>query len=1192
MIGSSRNIWDFEPRSVPGCTMWLDGADPSGTGVPPSAGTLATWIDKSGNGRNGVQYSSLSRPQFVTNSLNSKGGVSFTAASSNCYQTQVVLPTPGTIFVVGFSSNDGFILSGIPTPNSGHPPYYATFARDVEFGINNTSDTAHSGNVGSTSNVNYILTGLYTGSNVSAIMNSGTLSNTVAFSGTPKTPVTTLIGINSYAGSLNAPLGGTINEFITYSVALTTTQQQQVEGYLAWKWGLNPPTTKGFIPTSISGCELWFDGGDYTTMFQNIEGTSNVSNSNQSVARWTDKIRSLSISNTGVPGQSMQAPTSISGGGIFFSNTSTVVGSSAQGLGTSLTGATNQTAYLFRMPTRHMTLITASYPLSNNSLRQICCMASSPNGAGNVPNFNIGHEIGAGNGGTILFDWDGANWGQIAQSTSGYNSNAVLRIDSLTATTTPLWSTNGNSNTFTQTSNYTSALTNYPVNNFAIGGYSSTFVGSRNFHGNVYEILLYSKALTTDERKKVESYLSKKWSIALSNTISFSNPFYSIQPFSRRFNPIDIPGCQLWFDAADRSTITLNGTNVSSWRDKSGNGYSVSQSTSGNQPTYTLNLLNGLPGIQLSSQKFLEQFGSNMPNFTSSTSSTVFIVAKNGGTLTGSGWNMVNTTWFNSSGTGINRYHFSFANSTTNGVTLYANGSLVGVTTAVSLGSNAIIGFTVSSTGNSINVNGTLTTYSGSTLPSTNNSTFFRFGDDRANFSTDVNVYEFIGFDTALTSSQRQQVEGYLAYKWDLISSLPSTHPFKKLTPSSALSFSPTAISGCSLWLDPADTSTVTLNGTSVIQVADKSRLGYNMSQATSGNRPTYSTSPNGNRMLTFTQSSSTRLSNTSFPSFIGSGPASYFLVEYNMTAPSGNPSPFGYSAGPNFGLIMQYNPGFTGGLQPFSTGVSSFTSATPRLIFLYKQNVASSNMIGFINGTSQTVSDTTSGTYSGTFSVGSGPNGFISGNICELIVFNRAVTTPERQQVEGYLADKWGVKSSLPSIHPYRSFGPSFVGITAPDSGYSNFLWTRFYNITSDPSINGPGSSGWGSLIGTAGAYNPINYQDGDSRIGQSDFVGVISKGFMYSATATVVTFRTISDDGIVVIFNGSNVIQNWTYHGDTTDTSASVTLPAGYTPIELRFFEWGGGFTCELYWSVGSTGTYVSDGTARMFHNNTSKS
>jgi hypothetical protein len=153
------------------------------------------------------------------------------------------------------------------------------------------------------------------------------------------------------------------------------------------------------------------------------------------------------------------------------------------------------------------------------------------------------------------------------------------------------------------------------------------------------------------------------------------------------------------------------------------------------------------------------------------------------------------------------------------------------------------------------------------------------------------------------------------------------------------------------------------------------------------------------------------------------------------MTAPSGNPSPFGYSAGPNFGLIMQYNAGFTGGLQPFSTGVSSFTSTTPRLIFLYKPNVASTNMTGFINGTSQTVSDTTSGTYSGTFSVGSGPNGFISGNICELIVFNKDVTTSERQQVEGYLAYKWGLTSSLPSTHPYIKIQPAQTIIIVPST-------------------------------------------------------------------------------------------------------------------------------------------------------------
>jgi len=208
------------------------------------------------------------------------------------------------------------------------------------------------------------------------------------------------------------------------------------------------------------------------------------------------------------------------------------------------------------------------------------------------------------------------------------------------------------------------------------------------------------------------------------------------------------------------------------------------------------------------------------------------------------------------------------------------------------------------------------------------------------------------------------------------------------------------------------------MNGSTVSQWNDKSGRGYNMTQPTAGNQPTRAVGANGNTILTFTQSSSTVLSNTSFPALIGSGKATYFLVEYNMTAPTGNPGPFGYSSGPNFALIMQYNPGFTGGLQPFQSGVSSFTSATPRLDYLYKANDGT-NVIGYINGNLQTVSDTSSGTYSGTFYVGFATNGYISGNICDLVVYTTALSTLQRQQVEGYLAQKWGFTASLPPGHP-----------------------------------------------------------------------------------------------------------------------------------------------------------------------------
>ena len=46
-----------------------------------------------------------------------------------------------------------------------------------------------------------------------------------------------------------------------------------------------------------------------------------------------------------------------------------------------------------------------------------------------------------------------------------------------------------------------------------------------------------------------------------------------------------------------------------------------------------------------------------------------------------------------------------------------------------------------------------------------------------------ANIYEMIIFNTALTTSQRQQVEGYLAWKWGLQNNLPDTHAYKKIKP-------------------------------------------------------------------------------------------------------------------------------------------------------------------------------------------------------------------------------------------------------------------------------------------------------------------------------------------------------------------------------------------------------------------------
>lgn len=60
-----------------------------------------------------------------------------------------------------------------------------------------------------------------------------------------------------------------------------------------------------------------------------------------------------------------------------------------------------------------------------------------------------------------------------------------------------------------------------------------------------------------------------------------------LRPRATGFNPKSIAGLSAWFDADDVSTFTLSGTAVAEWRDKSGNGYAVSQSTGNNQPART-----------------------------------------------------------------------------------------------------------------------------------------------------------------------------------------------------------------------------------------------------------------------------------------------------------------------------------------------------------------------------------------------------------------------------------------------------------------------------------------------------------------------------------------------------------------------------------------------------------------------------
>ena len=71
---------------------------------------------------------------------------------------------------------------------------------------------------------------------------------------------------------------------------------------------------------------------------------------------------------------------------------------------------------------------------------------------------------------------------------------------------------------------------------------------------------------------------------------------------------------------------------------------------------------------------------------------------------------------------------------------------------------------------------------------------------------------------------------------------------------------------------------------------------------------------------------------------------------------------------------------------------------------------------------------------------------------------------------------------------------------------------------------------------------------------------------------------FSTLSDDGIRLWVNGQLVIDNWTDHAATTNTSALISLTAGvrYT-ITLEFYENWGAAVANLQWTYPGQATQV---------------
>lgn len=485
----------------------------------------------------------------------------------------------------------------------------------------------------------------------------------------------------------------------------------------------------------------------------------------------------------------------------------------------------------------------------------------------------------------------------------------------------------------------------------------------------------------------------------------------------------------MWFDASDSSTITLDGSSVTQWADKSGNSHVATQSTASKRPALVSAGQNGLDVIRFAGDDVLlttELFDSPASR------GCIFVVYKqNEGTTNGAllstrrdspagGWTIrsnspTELTYFNMGGaTSPSTSAMAPAISGYNISGLVRNGLAIYHTT-----NGAVLPLGVSSSFSASSFNAT------AIGAENNGASSYLYGD----------ICEIIVLDYVPNNYTREKIEGYLAHKWGLTANLPSSHQYKSAAPLVEVPPTPetwTPVETTTIfWLDASDGDTVTLNGTAVNNWNDKKGGSVVAMADNIGSRPALASAYlNGLDALSFDGANDYLV----LPSFtVSAGIEMFFVVGQQATGSNRNGS---------IALFTSYTtlqPHFGGGPDSAANQdwYDTFFSTSRPLILSdalppgnYMGSVAQNGtqIVGRLNGAQV-------GAASATFN-GSPVHFIIAGTkagtpvyskmtFCELVMV-QSPSSDTRLKLEGYLAHKWGLTASLPSDHPYKSTPPS----------------------------------------------------------------------------------------------------------------------------------------------------------------------
>lgn len=267
------------------------------------------------------------------------------------------------------------------------------------------------------------------------------------------------------------------------------------------------------------------------------------------------------------------------------------------------------------------------------------------------------------------------------------------------------------------------------------------------------------------------------------------------------------------------------------------------------------------------------------------------------------------------------------------------------------------------------------------------------------------------------------------------------------------------------LWLDASDADSITIVSDKVTQWADKSGNARHAVQATADNQPVVgSETIDGKNTIQF-DGASDYLTVSSFPT--GASAYSMYAVLKIDNDPPTNATRTGFLTFDGDSSLVAHYP-YTD-----SKVYADFATTARKTVGIPSPSLASAHLLNFdsaaslwtcrINGTQIYATTTnTVGISSATNYIGKSGN-YFDGDFAEILIFPSVLSIQNRLIVEGYLAHKWGLESSLPTGHPYKTNAP--VTVSCDGHCKSDFGDIRFHDST-DAELKY--MIDWGTLTGT----------------------------------------------------------------------------------------------------------------------------